>query len=254
MELVISESTLFKKAMEAIRDFLPTTEMNISADGMRITGMDASHICFIDFLLSAEECDSVTCPDPISLGISTGLITKVLSAAATGADSITLSVTEESDCLGLTVQNAAAARRADFDLPLLDIEEAAVEIPEMTYEANVKAKTADIVAMVRDCALFGEAAKLTLDGDGFHIETAAETGGSARLTLENTDGREMTLEDGTVAVTYSIKYLMNILKGGASLASVVDLGFEAGKPIRAIFRFGRNSHFTAYLAPKLEDD
>ena len=52
MELVISESTIFKKAMEAVRDFLPTPEMNISADGLRITGMDAGHICFVDFLLS----------------------------------------------------------------------------------------------------------------------------------------------------------------------------------------------------------
>jgi proliferating cell nuclear antigen PCNA len=253
MELVISESTLFKRAMEAVRDFLPEPEMNISADGMRITGMDAAHICFIDFLLSAEECDSLTCPDPISLGISTGLITKVLSAAATGSDTITLSVTEESDQLGLRIENAAQARRADFELPLLDIEDAAVEVPEMTYEATVKAKTADIVGMVRDCALFGEAVTLRLDGAGFHMEAVGETGGKAKLTLENTDGREMTLEDDAVAVTYSIKYLMNILKGGASLASVVDLAFESGKPIRAVFRFGRNSHFTAYLAPKIED-
>lgn len=253
MELVISESTLFKRAMEAVRDFLPEPEMNISADGMRITGMDAAHICFIDFLLSAEECDSLTCPDPISLGISTGLITKVLSAAATGSDTITLSVTEESDQLGLRIENAAQARRADFELPLLDIEDATVEVPEMSYEAAVKAKTADIVGMVRDCALFGEVVTLRLDGAGFHMESTGDVGGKAKLTLENTDGREMTLENDPVEVSYKIKYLMNILKGGASLASVVDLAFQPDTPIRVVFRFGRNSHFTAYLAPNVRD-
>lgn len=252
MEIIISEATLFKKAIDAIKEFLPITEMNVSSDGLRINGMDTSHICFIDFFLSAEECDSISCPDPISLGISTGIITKVLSAAATGSDSITLSVTEESDKLGLSVKNDTTGRRAEFQLPLMDLNENSIQIPDMEYCANIKAKTSDIAGLAKDVALFGDVAELKLNADGFHISVVSENG-SANVTLDNTDDREMTIEVEEVTVKYSIKYVQNILRGGASLSSIVDLSFEDGKPLRAIFRFGKNSHFTAYLAPRIED-
>ena len=252
MEIIISEATLFKKAIEAIKEFLPMTEMNVSSDGLRINGMDTSHICFIDFFLSAEECDSISCSDPISLGISTGIITKVLSAAATGSDSITLFVSEESDKLGLSVKNDTTGRRAEFQLPLMDLNENSIQLPEMEYAANVKAKTSDIIGLAKDVALFGDAAELKLNADGFHISVKSENG-SANVTLDNTDDREMTLEEEEVTVKYSIKYIQNILRGGASLASTADISFEDGKPLRASFRFGKNSHFTAYLAPRIED-
>jgi proliferating cell nuclear antigen len=252
MEIIISEATLFKKAIEAIKEFLPMTEINVSSDGLRINGMDTSHICFIDFFLSAEECDSITCPDPISLGISTGIITKVLSAAATGSDSITLSVSEESDKLGLSVKNDTTGRRAQFELPLMELNENSIQIPEMEYAANVKAKTSDIAGLAKDVGLFGDIGELKLNADGFHISVTSENG-SANVTLDNTDDREMTLEEEEVTVKYSIKYIQNILRGGGSLASTADLSFEDSKPLRAIFRFGKNSHFTAYLAPRIED-
>jgi proliferating cell nuclear antigen len=253
MEIVISETNIFKKALEAIREFLPTTEMNISSDGLRINGMDQGHICFIDFFLSAEECDTIRCKEPISLGISTGLITKVLGAAATGSDTITLSADDDSDKMNMSIRNETTARLATFELPLLELNDNAVEIPDMEYAATVKAKTTDIAGLVKDAALFGESAMLTLNPDGFHISSEGE-GGSANVTLENTDGREMELSEEEVKVTYSIKYLANILRGGGSLTTTADLSFEAGKPLRAIFRFGKNSHFTAYLAPKMTDD
>ena len=253
MEIVISETNIFKKALEAIREFLPMTEMNISSDGLRINGMDQGHICFIDFFLSAEECDSITCAEPVSLGISTGLITKVLGAAATGSDTITLSVADDSDKLGLAIRNEGTARLATFELPLLELNESAVEIPDMEYAATVRAKTGDIAGLVKDAALFGESATLKLNPDGFHISSTGE-GGSANVTLENTDGRDMELSEEEVKVEYSIKYLTNILRGGGSLATMADLSFEAGKPLRALFSFGKNSHFTAYLAPKMTED
>ena len=253
MELIISEATLFKKALDAIKEFLPTTEMMVSADGLRINGMDTGKICFIDFFLSAEECDSISCPDSISLGISTGLITRILSVATTGSDSIKLSVSEDSDKLGLSIRNEATARQAEFELPLMELNEDAIEIPAMDYAAIVKAKTSDIAGLIKDAALFGDDATLTLNADGFHVRATGE-GGSANLTLENTEGRDMELEEEEVIVKYSIKYLQNILRGGGSLSTQADLSFEADKPLRAIFRFGKNSHFTAYLAPKMDDD
>jgi proliferating cell nuclear antigen len=252
MEIIISESTLFKKALDAVKEFLPTTEINVSSDGLRINGMDTSHICFIDFFLSAEECDMIKSPEPISVGISTSIITKVLSASATASDTIKLSVTEESDSLGLEIKNDGTGRLASFELPLINLNEDAVEIPDMDYAANVKAKTSDIMGLMKDAALFGDNALLTLNPDGFHVACSGE-GGKANLTLENTDGRDMNLEEDEVKATYSLKYLQNILRGGGSLSTLADLSFESGKPIRCIFRFGKNSHFTAYLAPKMDE-
>ena len=46
----------------------------------------------------------------------------------------------------------------------------------------------------------------------------------------------------------------NIMRGGVSISSTIQLEFDATQPLRARFAFGTDSCFTAYIAPKLVDD
>ena len=56
MEITPVDSSLFRAAIEAMKEFLPEAHLQIKADGVVIRGMDRSHVGFVDYFLSKEDC------------------------------------------------------------------------------------------------------------------------------------------------------------------------------------------------------
>jgi hypothetical protein len=102
--------------------------------------------------------------------------------------------------------------------------------------------------------MFGDQVTLCLDEDGFHVRAEGDVG-KADLTLEPSDDREMGLEGAdSVEVGFGMKYLQQIMKHVGGLTMHTELAFDDGQPLRVTSRFGKASHFIAYLAPKIQDD
>ncbi len=248
MEIQLSETALFRRSIEALKDFLPQAQFAISDAGLQIRGMDAAHVGFVDYFLSAKDCDVFKVPRNSVLGISTAILCKVLGTAG-ATERLTLAEDGES----LRVAFTGEGRSSKFELPTLEINMDAVELPDMSYAATVKAKGSDFATAIRDLALFGDSITLSLDEEGFHLKAEGDVGKGA-MTLEPTDDREMTLEADTVEVGYGMKYLQQIVKSCCSLAPVMELAFDDEHPLRVTTRFGKDSHFIAYLAPKVMDE
>jgi proliferating cell nuclear antigen len=247
MEIQLSDTSLFRRSIEALKDFLPQAQFHVSETGLQIRGMDVNHVGFVDYFLSAKDCDAFKAPANSVLGISTTILCKVLATAG-AADK--LAIAEDGESLRVTF--TGEGRSSKFELPTLEIDADAVELPEMDYTATIKAKGSDFASAIKDLALFGDSITLRLDDEGFHMRAEGDVGKGA-MTLEPTDDREMTLEADSVEISYGMKYLQQILKSCCSLSAVMELAFDESHPLRITTRFGKDSHFIAYLAPKLND-
>jgi len=247
MEIVPNDSSLFRSAVEALKEFLPQVQLHISAAGIKIYGMDMSHVGYIDYFLAAADCAVLNVPTPANIGIQMAVLSRALNAVGAG-DKVTLST--KKDKFLISYENAKMGKKAMYEISTLYIEEESMEIPETTYAASVKAKTSDILSVVKESATFGDTISLGLDENGFHVEAVGDAG-TVKQTLENTDDREMELTEDAVHVSYGAKYIMQIMKGGAPLSTVTQLEFDETQPLKASFRFGVASYFVAYLAPKI---
>lgn len=248
MEIQITDVSLFRRSIEALRDFLPQAQMHISSEGLRIRGMDLNHVGFVDYFLSSEDCQSLRAPRGVVLGISTTIFAKVLGTAA-NADCVTLADADDR----LRIAFTGEGRSANFEIPTLDINEDAIELPDLSYSAVVQARAADIVGLVKDLAIFGDCAILTLDENGFHVAAEGDMG-RGELTLEPAEDREMTVEGDAVRLTFGMKYLQQIVKSCSGLSATMEVAFDPAHPLRVSSRWGHGSHFIAYLAPKMEED
>jgi proliferating cell nuclear antigen PCNA len=251
MEVRISDANLFRRAVEALREFLPQAQLRITKAGIQVNGMDASHVGFVDFLLSSKDCEIVKLPaetESANIGISLTVLSRAL---ATCGNTDALTLTEVGD--RLKVQCKTEGRSANFELPTLHIQDDIVQIPDMEYGATIKAKSADIAGMIRDLAIFGDNARLGLDENGFHVQAKGDMG-EGDLTLEPTEDRDMSLGGDSVHVEFGMKYLQQIVKHASSMASTMELAFDEGQPLRVTTQFGKGSHFMAYLAPKVSED
>lgn len=252
MEISPNDSSLFRASIEALKEFLPQAQLRVSSEGIHINGMDVSHVGFVDFLLAASDCAVLKVNKSYNIGINMNILARTLNAVGHG-DRVTLSLGKSKDKLVVSYTNEKISKKAVYEVAMLDITEDALDLPEMTYGANISAKTVDISSAIKEVAHFGDSVVLRLDEEGFHMSASGDAG-KVRQTLENTDDREMELSEDFVEASFGTKYLTTIMKAGAPLSSVTQLEFDGAQPLRASFKFGNESRFIAYLAPKISED
>jgi proliferating cell nuclear antigen PCNA len=252
MEISPADSSLFRSAVEALKEFLPEAQIFVKATGVSICGMDRSHVGFVDYFLAAEDCETIKVGAPLTIGMNMVNFARVLANVGSG-DKITLTMSKARDRLVVSYKNEKIGKKAVFELPLMEIHEDSLQLPALEFAAKVTARTSDVGGVVKEVGAFGDAMELKLNGGGFHISATGDMG-SAKQTLENTDDRDMELTEDEVVASYGTKYLMAIMKSGAPLASTTTLEFDgSAQPLRASFHYGGSSHFIAYLAPKIND-
>ena len=250
MEIVPIDAGLFKSAIEALKEFLPTAQMRISESGIAINGMDVSHIGFVDYFLSVSDCAVLSISQPVTIGVQMNVLARTLAAVGP-TDRVTIGY--KKDKLVVSYANTKVSKKAVFEIPTLDIDADPVwELPDLTYAANITAKTSDVVSIIKEVGVFGDTMMLRLDEDGFHVSAEGDAG-NVRQTLENTEGREMALNDDSAEASFGTKYITGIMKSGAPLSSLTHIDFDGAQPMRISFRFGVSSHFIAYQAPKVVD-
>ena len=252
MELIPRDSSAFRSAIEALKDFLPIAQLRISSNGLNVKGMDSSHVGFVDYKLAAADCESLDVDGTLTLGINMAGFARTLAAVGSG-DRVTLGVTPNQDKLLVSYTNDKVGKKVAFTVPLIDIVDDAMELPDLEYSGTVVLKTADIANVIKEVSHFGDVMSLRLDPDGFHISATGD-GGSVRQTLELTDDRTMELTEDSVEASFGTKYMAGIMKGGASLSGTTRIEFDMTQPMRATFQFGTASKFISYLAPKIMDE
>ena len=84
MEIVPTDSALFRSSVEALKEFLPQIQLRIASDGIRVNGMDVSHVGFVDYFLSKADCYVLKVPTPVVIGLNTTVFAKTLSSVSSG--------------------------------------------------------------------------------------------------------------------------------------------------------------------------
>jgi proliferating cell nuclear antigen PCNA len=254
MKLVPIDSSLFRNAVEALKDFLPVAQLRLSTNGLNINGMDSSHVGFVDYFLAAADCKTFDVHENITLGINMTVLARALSAVGQD-DELIISDNKNQDKLVISYTNKKVGKQVKFEVPLMDISDDALNLPEMDYDGSITLKTIDIAAVIKEVAGFGEALTFKMDSEGLHIRATGDAG-SVCQTLTVEGSRVMKLKTDSVEAAYGTKYMAAIMKGGVSLANVVTIDFDGSQPLRATFLFGKDkgSRFVNYLAPKVMDD
>jgi len=237
--------------VDALKDFLPQAQLHIRSSGIKISGMDTSHVGYVDYFLAADDCATINVPAPLVIGINMPILTRTLSAVGAG-DRVTISTNKSKEKLVISYTNEKLGRKAVYELNTLELDVDGMEIPDSSYAATVCARTGDIAAAMKEVGNFGDTLQLCLDEDGFHVSTSGDAG-RVKQTLEGTDDREMEMTEDKVEAAFGTKYLLQIMKGGSALSTTTKLEFDANQPMRTTFRFGTGSHFLAYLAPKITE-
>jgi proliferating cell nuclear antigen len=243
------QAALWKRIVEALKDFVSEANLDCTADGLSMQAMDASHVALVSLLLRADGFERYVCTRPRTLGLSLSALGKVLKCASND-DHLTLEASEHSETLTVTLRGPE--RVADFELRLMEIDGERLGIPEQTYTSSIALGSTEFRRLITDLGAFGETMTISTAKSGVTFHVVGEVG-TGTVALRHT-GESVSVDlTQAIQLTFAVRYLAYFTKA-ATLAEGVTLRLSEDAPLMVDYALDGLGHLRFYLAPKMDDD
>ncbi|KAJ5788661.1 Proliferating cell nuclear antigen PCNA [Penicillium paradoxum] len=252
LEARLEQASLLKRVVDAIKDLVQDCNFDCNDSGIALQAMDNSHVALVSMLLRAEGFSPYRCDRNIALGINLLSLTKVLRAAQ-NEDILTLKAEDSPDAVNLMFESAETDRLSEYDIKLMDIDQEHLAIPETEYAATVEMPSAEFQRICRDLNQLSESGNK--EGVKFSCQGDIGNGSVTIRQHTNVDKPDQNVSislSEPVALTFSLKYLVNFCKA-SNLSSSVVLHLSQEVPLLVEYGLG-SGHLRFYLAPKIGDE
>jgi proliferating cell nuclear antigen len=242
MQATFKQGLLFRRVIEAFKDFVPEANFVCESNAITLQAMDTAHVALVS--LKLNEFDSYECKTAFPMGVHISNLYKVLKCMD-AEDQLSIGADPSESCFDLEI--VRANRSAYFKLHLIDLDTDQLSIPEQTYDCNVKLTATEFKKICGDLSAFGETITLGGMDDGFTFTATGDTG-EASITLKTPI--EYCCE-AEVFLTFPLRYLLGFTKA-TPLSDHVTLRMSSDSPLVVEYTFPEG-HLKFYLSPKMED-
>ncbi|MCJ1440471.1 MAG: proliferating cell nuclear antigen [Stictis urceolatum] len=216
--------------------------------------MDNSHVALVSMMLKSDTFSPYRCDRNIALGINLTSLTKVLRCAQ-NEDILTLKAEDAPDVVNLVFENTEVDRLSEYDIKLMDIDQEHLGIPETEYAATISMPSADFQKICRDLMALSESVSIEATKEGVKFACQGDIGSGSVTLRSHTNleqpGKNVNIDlSEPVALTFSLKYLVNFCKA-SGLSDSVKLCLSNEVPLLVEYELASNSWLRFYLAPKV---
>ncbi|KAF2800028.1 proliferating cell nuclear antigen [Melanomma pulvis-pyrius CBS 109.77] len=257
LEARLQQANLLKKVVDAIKDLVQDCNFDCNDSGIALQAMDNSHVALVSMLLRSDAFEPFRCDRNIALGINLGSLTKVLRAAQSD-DILTLKAEDAPDVVNLTFESPSTDRISEYDIKLMDIDQEHLGIPETEYAATITMPAVEFQRICRDLSALSESVSIECAKDGVAFKCTGDIGSGSIQLRSHTDVEkpsnnvEIDLAE-PVALTFSLKYLVNFCKA-SGMSESVKLCLSNEVPLLVEYGLQSNSYLRFYLAPKIGEE
>ncbi|RKF60311.1 Proliferating cell nuclear antigen [Golovinomyces cichoracearum] len=243
LEARLEQADLLKKIVDAIKDLVQDCNFDCNDSGVALQAMDNSHVALVSMMLKAESFSPYRCDRNLALGLNLASLTKVLRAAQ-GDDILTIKAEDAPDSLNLLFESSENDRISEYDLKLMDIDQEHLGIPDTEYAATISMPSSEFKRICVDLMALSESVSIETNKDGVKFLCTGDIGNGA-VTLRshtNIEKPEMNVEielTEPVALTFSLKYLVNFCKASA-LSKTVKLCLSNEVPLLVEYNLAGN--------------
>jgi len=257
LEARLEQANLLKKVVDAIKDLVQDCNFDCNDSGIALQAMDNSHVALVSMMLKAESFSPFRCDRNIALGINLTSLTKVLRCAQ-NEDILTLKAEDAPDVVNLVFESSESDRISEYDIKLMDIDQEHLGIPDTEYAATISMPAAEFQRICRDLMALSESVSIeaTKEGVKFACNGDIGTGSVTLRSHSNVEKPDLNVDislSEPVALTFSLKYLVNFCKA-SGLSGTVKLCLSNEVPLLVEYALAGSSYLRFYLAPKIGDE
>ncbi|WP_297503508.1 DNA polymerase sliding clamp [Thermococcus sp.] len=246
-EIVFDGAKDFADLIATASNLIDEAAFKITEEGIGMRAMDPSRVVLIDLNLPEGIFSKYEVEEEETIGINMDHFKKVLKRGK-GKDTLILKKGDE-NFLEITFEGTA---KRTFKLPLIEVEELELELPELPFTAKVVVLGEVLKEAVKDASLVSDAMKFIATENEFIMKAEGETNEvEIKLTLEDEGLLDLDVEEETKSA-YGISYLADMLKG-IGKADEVTVRFGNEMPLQMEYLIRDEGKLVFLLAPRVED-
>jgi len=284
MEIAIRNSDRadrFAAIFQHIKLFTDHIAIACNETHMKMQCMDNAHVAILEMSLPASWFDVYDISESVRIGFNATYLHRILSSrdkeqqiqlvySAEDADRLLIHLTKREDALVVvnesdnssvktkTKKDKPATNTFDkhFELPLIDIEEEGMQIPEIEYTAELAMQSAQFADIVTQLKMFGDTMEVQCSEERIALASTSQDQGKMFVEIGINDLSEFAIDEGAdLALSFSLTYLKHFCAYN-KISDLVSIKFGDSYPMRIGYSLGEteDASLVFHLAPKINDD
>jgi proliferating cell nuclear antigen len=269
MEITIEDAAkadVFTSVFQHIKLFTEQITLLCDKDQMRMQCMDNAHVAILELTLPASWFTTYNISNPdetIRVGFNSTFLHRILSSRDKNQRIHLVYSDENTDqwLIHLTCaepQDEPASIKPYFDkhfeLPLIDIEEDGMQIPDIEYTAELSMLSAQFAGIVTQLKMFGDTMEVKCSEERIALASTSQDQGKMFVEIGINDLSEFAIDEGAdLSLSFSLTYLKHIC-AYSKISNSVSIKFSDSFPMRVAYGLGSDdASLVFHLAPKIED-
>ena len=251
LEIKTVQSSVFKILIEALKEILTDTVVEITDAGIKIVALDNAHVILIHLRLDADKFEHYSCDGPRKIGINMLNFYKIIKTINSN-DTLTLFMKKnDNNHLGIEIENREKNTKTTYKLNLLDLDNTKLEIPPVFDFSVITLPSVDFQKICRDMHNLAEFAEiktinkeliLTCKGDFCSQETIMRDSDNVSVEHEKN-------EQEIVQGVFNLKFLCMFTKA-TNLSKLVELYLKNDFPLIVRYSVASMGEIKMILAPQ----
>jgi proliferating cell nuclear antigen len=257
-ELRTVQVSAIKSLVEALREILTETNIQISPNGIRITATDASYIILVHLFLKAEDFEYYHCKETMIIGVNIINLFKLIRTIVNN-DSLTIYIDEnKTSQLGIRIENDEFNRVTDYKLNTIDIDEDIINAPETKFNMMITMPSQQFQKVCREAYNISETIEIKSMGQQLIFSCQGEFASQETVYAQTSSGinfeycDEEMKNDTIIQGYYLLRHLVLFSKC-ANLCQNIKLLLANESPLVIEFSVGSLGTLHLALAPQIED-
>ncbi|MFH1592474.1 MAG: proliferating cell nuclear antigen (pcna) [Candidatus Woesearchaeota archaeon] len=247
MKLTLAEPKYFTDSISIVSELVNEVTLKVDKDRIELIAMDPANVAMIAFTLLSSAFSEYSVDKPCKLSVNLESLKQVLRRAK-GSDSITLSLDEKKNKLGIKIVGESIR---SFNLALINLDEKEHKVPDLNFPVKIVMSTNVFDEAIEDMGVIADSLSLTAESDKLVMDSESNLH-SAKVELKSDGNTSIELKGSTVTSRYSLEYLKKMIKA-SKLSNRVKIEFSKDYPLKLDYLVKDRMNLSFILAPRVPD-
>lgn len=238
----------WKLINSAISTLVDEATFEATSEGISFRGMDPSHVALIDIFWPNTAFDSYQCDSEVKFGVRISEFAKLIKRTDK-KDELEVSITDQDV---LRIKTSGSYKR-EYKMRLIESSSGSTPLPKLSFNSKLVLSLSAFDKILSDIEVVSEYVEIESFPERIEFLGKSDTG-EALVTMEpNSEGLEEIEVKEESKATYSLDYLLKIVKSVSSVGVTSAIEYSTKMPIRLEFRIANIGRIHFYLAPRVQD-
>lgn len=234
-----------KAVVAAISTLLEEATFTADPDGITFKGMDPSHVALIDVKWPSTGFASYRCDSEVTFGVRIDEFSKLIRRASK-TDDISLTIGDDNQ-LQMGIGN-----NKKYKMRLIESSASEAPLPKIGFDVKLEMNSSALENTLGDIQAVSEYVTMTVNAAAVSFSGKGDAGeGSVDIPQDDNSIHELSV-DADSEGTYSLEYLMPVVRAAGKASGGIICEFSSAKPLRVAFSISNMGYIHFYLAPRIE--